>query len=74
MRLLIPYRQAKITHLCLDGHEVSESRTDGYLLTPHPGTIVSLNIPPAAVKPLHIATRAYESPEQRKAGFREEDW
>ena len=74
MRLLIPYREAKITHLRLDGHEVNESRTDGYLLTRQPGTIIHLNIPPGAIKPLHIATCAYESPEQRRAGFGEEDW
>ena len=73
MRLLIPCRGAKITHPCLDGREVNEPRTDGYLLTRHPGTIIHLNIPPGEVKPLHIATCAYESPEQRRAGFGEED-
>ena len=74
IRLLIPYRKAKITHLRLNGRPVEESPTDGYVVYRNPGSIVQVNVPPGEVKDLHIVTCAYDPGENRRAGFTAEDW
>lgn len=74
IRLLIPYRTARIKHLRLDGDPIEESSTDGYVVYRDPGTIVQVNIPPGQVNDLHIVTCAYDPGEKRRAGFTEGDW
>ncbi len=74
MRLLIPYPDAEITQLRLDGHPVAESDTDGYRKFHNPATIVEIAIPPGKVKPFHVVTCAYVSQTSRRAGFSPEDW
>jgi hypothetical protein len=74
LRLLIPYRDARVTEIRLDGHAIQQSGADGYSLRTDPGTILEVAIPPDKVKPLHIATCFYDSPTKRRAGFRAEDW
>jgi hypothetical protein len=74
LRLLIPYNDARLTEIRLDGHTIEPSDTDGYQLRTNPGTILEVAIPPDKVKPLHIATCFYDSPTKRRAGFGPEDW
>jgi len=74
VRLLIPYTDAKITHLRLDGHEIAESDTDGYHVRRRPGTIVEVAIPPGKVRAVHVVTCAYQTKSERHAGFRPSDW
>jgi hypothetical protein len=74
MRLLVPYHDAEVTEIRLDGHLIRPSDTDGYHLRRGPGTIVEVAIPPAKVGPLHIATCFYRSPTPRRAGFLPKDW
>ncbi len=74
IRLLIPYADAKLTHLRLDGHEIAESDTDGYHVRRQPGTIVEVAIPPGKVGPVHVVTCAYDTQTKRRAGFLSTDW
>jgi hypothetical protein len=74
LRLLIPYKDAHVTEIRLDGHTIAPSDTDGYQLRTNPGTILQVAIPPDKVNPFHVATCFYESPTKRRAGFRPEDW
>ena len=74
LRLLIPYRAAKITHLALNGYPLEESETDGHVTWRGPGTMVQVNIPPEKVGDLHIVTCAYEPGTERRSGFTPEDW
>jgi hypothetical protein len=74
IRLLIPYREAKLAHLRLNGYPIDESPIDGYVVYRNPGTIVQVNIPPGRVNDLHIVTCAYDPGEKRRAGFTAEDW
>lgn len=74
MRLLIPYHDARVTEIRLDGHRIEPSDTDGYQLRTSPGTILEISIPPEKVKPLHVATCFYDSPTERRSGFTPEDW
>lgn len=74
LRLLIPYPDAQLTHLRLDGNGLAESDTDGYRVHHNPGTIVEVAIPPGKVKPFHVVTCAYSSAADRRPGFRAEDW
>ena len=74
LRLLIPYDDARVTEIRLDGRSIEPSDTDGYQLRANPGTILEISIPPEKVKPLHVATCFYDSPTKRRAGFRPEDW
>jgi hypothetical protein len=74
LRLLIPYQDARVTEIRLDGHPIEPSDIDGYQLRTNPGTILEVSIPPEKVKPLHVATCFYDSPTKRRAGFRPEDW
>ena len=74
LRLLIPYRDARVTEIRLDGHTIQRSDIHGYQLRTDPGTILEVAIPPDKVKPFHIATCFYDSPTKRRAGFHSEDW
>lgn len=74
LRLLIPYPDAHITHLRLDGYRLVESSTEGYHVHRNPGTIVDVAIPPGKVKPFHVVTCAYASQAERRPGFCTEDW
>lgn len=74
IRLLIPYRDAEITHLALNGHPLAQSPRDGYQVRRDPGTVVQVNIPPGEVRDLHIVTCAYDEDTRRRSGFRPEDW
>jgi hypothetical protein len=74
LRLLIPYNDARVKEIRLDGHTIQPSDTDGYQLRTNPGTILEVAIPPEKVKPLHVATCFYDSPTKRRPGFRPEDW
>jgi len=74
LRLLVPYNDAKVTEIRLDGHLLEESATDGYHIRRNPGTIVEIAIPPGKVADLHVASCFYNSPTRRRSGFRPEDW
>jgi hypothetical protein len=74
IRLLIPYDDAEVSEIRLDGHLIQSSDTDGYQVRRRPGTIVEVAIPPEKVGPLHAVTCFYDSPTPRRAGFLPEDW
>ena len=74
VRLLIPYADASLTHLRLDGHEIARSDTDGYDVRRAPGTIVEVAIPPGKVHAVHVITCAYDTKTARRAGFAPSDW
>jgi len=74
LRLLIPYRDARVSEIRLDGHLLEESAVEGYDIRHGPGTIVEVSIPPGEVHDLHIVSCLYDTPTQRRAGFRPEDW
>lgn len=74
LRLLVPYHDATVKEIRLDGHLLDESDTDGYHLWRNPGTIVEIAIPPEKVRDCHVASCSYDSPTPRRAGFRREDW
>ena len=74
LRLLVPYNDARVTEIRLDGHLLDESATDGFQLRRNPGTTVEIAIPPDKVQDFHIASCFYDSPTKRRAGFRPEDW
>jgi hypothetical protein len=74
IRLLIPYPDATLTHIRLDGHAVEPSDTCGVFVHHNPATIVEVAIPPGQVRPFHVVTCAYETQTKRRAGFFPEDW
>ncbi len=74
LRLLVPYNDAQVTEIRLDGHLLRESATDGYQIRTNPGTIVEIAIPPEKVQEFHVASCFYDSRTKRRAGFRLEDW
>lgn len=74
IRMLIPYRDAEVRDIALNGYPLAESATDGYTITRDPGCVVHVAIPPGKVGDLHLATCRYESPQIRRAGFTPEDW
>lgn len=77
IRLLVPYGDAAITEVRLDGHVLEESKDpddDGYHLTRGSGVIVEVPIPPGKVKDLHIVSCHYDTPTRRRPGFTSEDW
>jgi Zinc carboxypeptidase len=74
IRLLIPYNDAELSEVRLDGHLLDESATDGYFIRRGPGTIVEIAVPPGKTKDLHIASCLYDTPTKRRAGFTAEDW
>jgi len=74
IRLLIPYRNAELEQIALDGRPLGRSRTDGYTVNRDPGCVVRVAIPPGEVQDLHIATCTYDPKESRRAGFTTEDW
>ena len=74
LRLLLPYRDAKITQVTLDGHRLDESPVDGFQVTRGPGCVVHVAIPPGKVSDMHMATCLYEPGERRLEGFQAEDW
>ncbi|RQP10308.1 MAG: hypothetical protein EAS52_22905 [Parapedobacter sp.] len=64
LRLRLPYSDAKIEHLALNGHSLKESAVDGYQFWKADGFLqVHVNIPPEKAKSLDIAilTCSYSS-------------
>jgi len=74
IRLLIPYNDALVSEVRLDGHLLKESNKDGYHIRRNPGTIVEVAIPPDKTEDLHIVSCLYDTPTQRRAGFTPQDW
>lgn len=74
LRLLVPYGDATVTEVRLDGHALAESEVDGYHLVRGPGVIVEIAIPPGRVKDFHIVSCNYDTPTQRRPGFTAADW
>ncbi len=74
IRLLIPYADATISEVRLDGHLIKESSTDGYHLLRRPGVVVEIAIPPDKVKDVHIVSCNYDTPTRRRPGFTKDDW
>jgi len=74
VRLLIPYADAQVSEVRLDGHLLQESATEGYDIRHGPGTIVEIGIPPGKTKDVHIVSCLYDTPTKRRAGFTPEDW
>jgi hypothetical protein len=74
LRLMVPYGDAEITEVRLDGHLIQESETHGYHLTRGPGVIVEIAIPPGKVRDFHIVSCNYDTPTIRRPGFTPQDW
>jgi hypothetical protein len=74
IRLAVPYGDATIKEVRLDGHLIQESASDGYRLCRNPGVIVEFAIPPKKVADAHIVSCVYDTPTNRRAGFGPEDW
>lgn len=75
LRLLIPYADARITEVTLDGRPIRESDDDaGYHLRRGPGTIIEVAIPPGRVHDFHIVSCSYDTDTVRRAGFTPQDW
>jgi len=74
LRLLVPYGDATITEVRLDGHLLAESKREGYHLTRGPGVIVEVAIQPGKVRDLHIVSCNYDTPTVRRPGFNASDW
>lgn len=74
IRVFIPFKNAKITEVLLDGRPCHQGGTDGYVVYHKPGTIVEFSIPPGKTKPIHFVGVAYEPQEKRLYGFTREDW
>ena len=74
IRLLIPYRNAEVHDIALDGHLLAASNSDGYQITRGPGCVVHIAIPPRKMRNLHIVTCVYDGREARQAGFTPRDW
>ena len=75
LRLLIPYRNAKIDKVRLDGHGAKLSPRDGYIVWQRAGgLVVQVNIPPDRVHDFHIVTCTYDPKQLPKLGFGREDW
>ena len=69
LRIHLPYDQVSLTHVSLDGFDI-----ETYYVYHNPGTIIEIPIPPGLAKPLHIVRVHYESTQDRKMGFKPEDW
>jgi hypothetical protein len=74
IRMLIPYRDAEVQEVALDGHPLERSDTDGYTISRNPGCVVHVSIPPGKVNDMHIATCIYDGRAARKSGFTSDDW
>ena len=74
LRLYVPYPDAKLTDVRIDGKPVNESATDGYVIRRNGGTIVQFNIPPEKVGDIHVVTCQYEAEKKTPRGFRTTDW
>ncbi len=74
VRLYVPYPDAKLTDVRIDGRPVRESATDGYVARRNAGTIIQYNIPPGEVGDIHVVTCQYEANEKAPRGFRAADW
>ena len=72
VRLRIPFGRAKDIRILLNGHSLSNSETEGYLIWVDRGyTFVQVNIPPARTKAqdLFIITCEYDPAERRSQGL-----
>jgi hypothetical protein len=74
IRLAVPYGDATIKEVRLDGRLITESATDGYTLRRNPGVIVEFAIPPKKVADAHVVSCLYDTPTMRRPGFGPEDW
>ena len=72
LRLLLPYPDAKLTHLALNGTNL---KPNDYFVYHNPGTIVEIPIAPEEhPPPLQIVTCRYETRTCRRSGFTSADW
>jgi hypothetical protein len=72
LRLRIPYSQARITELHMNGCPIARSETDGYLTWVGQGfTYIQINIPPAksSAEDFFIVTCRYDPGEKRTQGY-----
>ena len=74
LQIYIPYPNAKITEIRLDGHPIPRSPVEGYGTYHNPGTTVEAAIPPGKAHHLHVLTVLFEGGLKRKQGFAEKDW
>ena len=74
LQIYIPYPNAKITEIRLDGYPIHRSPTEGYGIYHSPGTVVEAAIPPGKAQHLHILTVLFDGGVERKQGFAREDW
>ncbi len=73
-RLWIPYEDAVLKDVRVNGHRIAPSATDGYMVKHGPGTIVQFNIPPPSAEGIFFLTCEYETETRRKKGFAAADW
>ena len=74
LRLHLPYADAQIQEVRLDGHPVGLSSREGYQCWGEPGTTVQVNLPPGKVEEFHVVTCRYETQTERRPGFTAADW
>lgn len=74
LRLHIPYADAQIQQVRLDGHLLEPSARQGYQSWGAPGTTLQVNVPPGEVEDFHIVTCRYQTKTDRRAGFTSTDW
>ncbi|MGD9497140.1 MAG: hypothetical protein AB7Y46_12655 [Armatimonadota bacterium] len=74
LRLFLPYATARIEQVLLDGLPLKHSEIDGWSAWTGSGTTMQVNLPPGAVRDLHLVQCRYDPRQQRPCGFTEEDW
>ena len=74
LQIYIPYPDANVTEIRLDGHPLPRSPIEGYGIYHSPGTAVEAALPPGSTRHLHVLTVLFEGGLERKQGFAEEDW
>lgn len=74
LRMHIPYADAEITELRLDGHVIGPSPREGYQTWHEPGTTVQVNVRPGKVEEFHVVTCRYDTKTVRWLGFTPDDW
>ena len=74
MRVCLLHAGDRVKEVRHNGHLLSESETDGYLVHHRQGTVVQVNIPPDKVHDLHVVTVRYDAGPRPPQGFAPEDW
>lgn len=74
LRLHIPYADAEVRDLRLDGHPLDRDEADGWHAWGGPGQTVQVNIPPGKTRDFHLVTCRYRAAARPMDGFAQSDW